>query len=216
MKRAVAAGLGIAWLAQFSAQAGEQLERDRKLFGSLYVGQWAKTALYDLPMQAVSGRLSRADSYFAGAAINYAVIPSFAAPLPFLDEPLRGFSIEVEGRVLKHFGLQEHGEVALAILIRSPQIPLPAGLSMNVAIGEGGSYALTLPKYEGSIAAEGPMAAGPRRFLNYLPIELELSHQAWKPAHLVLAIHHRSGIWGVIAPHKTGANYLTAGLRLDF
>jgi hypothetical protein len=152
----------------------------------------------------VSGNLSTADSYFAGVGVNYVLKPSFSVPLPFVAEPLRGFSIEVEGRFLKHLGLQNHGEAAFAIMIRSPQIPLPGGFSMNVAIGEGGSYALSMPKYEGSIAAEGRDAAGPRHFLNYLPIELELTHARWKAAHLVLAVHHRSGIWGVIAPHKTG------------
>ena len=81
-------------------------------------------------------------------------------------------------------------------MLRSPQLQLFGGFSMNAAVGEGVSYAHSLPKFEGSIAAEGPGAAGPRQFLNYLAYEVELTHERLSNWHLVLNVHHRSGIWG--------------------
>ena len=49
-----------------------------------------------------------------------------------------------------------------------------------------------------------------------MPFEFEFTHEKLKRWHFVLNVHHRSGIWGVIAPHYTGANYIGAGIRVDF
>jgi hypothetical protein len=45
---------------------------------------------------------------------------------------------------------------------------------------------------------------------------LELTHERLKNWHFVLNVHHRSGIWGAIAPQETGANYIGGGIRFDF
>lgn len=102
-------------------------------------------------------------------------------------------------------------------MLRSPpQLQLLGSFSINWAVGEGVSYAYSLPKFEGSVAAEGSNASAPRQFLNYLAYEVELTHERLKNWHFVLDVHHRSGIWSVIAPQKTGANYIGGGIRFDF
>lgn len=197
-------------------EAAEPWQRNRLFYATVYGDLWAHTNLYTLPLEAAQRDLRTADAYFVGVGVGYALIPSFSVPLPFCACFVRGLSLELEGKFGRHFGLQDHSESVLVLMLRSPQLQLFGGFSMNAAVGEGVSYAHSLPKFEGSIAAEGPGAAGPRQFLNYLAYEVELTHERLSNWHLVLNVHHRSGIWGVIAPQKTGANYIGGGIRFDF
>ncbi|MGA7451660.1 MAG: hypothetical protein WBW73_10435 [Rhodoplanes sp.] len=189
---------------------------DRLFYATVYADIWAHTDLLTLPLDAAAGTLRTDRVYFVGVGLGYTLIPSFSVPMPFCACGINGLRLEVEGQLGSYFGLQDHLESALVLLLRSPQFPLLAGFSANVAIGEGVSYAYSLPNFEGSVAAEGLDAAGPRKFLNYLAYEMEFSHEQVKNWHLLLNVRHRSGIWGVIAPHKTGANYIGGGIRADF
>ena len=130
---------------------------------------WAHTDLLTLPLDAAAGTLRTDRVYFVGVGLGYTLIPSFSVPMPFCACGINGLRLEVEGQLGSYFGLQDHLESALVLLLRSPQFPLLAGFSANVAIGEGVSYAYSLPNFEGSVAAEGLDAAGPRKFLNYTP-----------------------------------------------
>ena len=189
---------------------------DRLFYATVYGDIWAHTDLITLPVNAATGSLRTDPVYFVGVGLGYTLIPSFSVPMPFCACGINGLRLEVEGQLGRYFGFQDHFESVLVLLLRSPQFPLLAGFSANVAIGEGVSYAYSLPKFEGSVAAEGLDAAGPRQFLNYLAYEMEFSHEQVKNWHLLLNVHHRSGIWGVIAPQKTGANYIGVGVRADF
>ena len=189
---------------------------DRLFYATVYADIWAHTDLLTLTLDAAAGTLRTDRVYFVGVGLGYTLIPSFSVPMPFCACGINGLRLEVEGQLGSYFGLQDHLESALVLLLRSPQFPLLAGFSANVAIGEGVSYAYSLPNFEGSVAAEGLDAAGPRKFLNYLAYEMEFSHEQVKNWHLLLNVRHRSGIWGVIAPHKTGANYIGGGIRADF
>jgi hypothetical protein len=189
---------------------------DRTWFTTIYTNEYAQTNLIEIPYQIATGSLRLAPDYFVGVGEGYTINPSFSAPLPFCSCSVNNLRFEVEGQIDKHFGGQDHVETAFAFILRSPQLPLFAGLSVNAAAGEGLSYALELPKFEGSVAAEGVNAPGPRHILNYLTFELEFTQERWKNIHFLAEIHHRSGIWGVIAPKDSGANYLGFGLRADF
>jgi hypothetical protein len=46
-------------------------------------------------------------------------------------------------------------------------------------------------------------------------LETEFTHESTPNAHFFLKLHHRSGIYGLISPRKTGSNYIGAGLRWD-
>jgi hypothetical protein len=212
----------IGWLLTWSmvlsghAAAEEHWERNRRFYATVYGDIWAHTNLYSLPLEAAQRDVRTAEAYFVGVGLGYALIPSFSVPLLFCECRVEGLSLELEGKFGRHFGLQDHSESVLVLMLRSPQLQLLGGFSINWALGEGVSYAHSLPKFEGSVAAEGSKASGPRQFLNYLAYEVELTHERLKNWHFVLNVHHRSGIWGVIAPQRTGANYIGGGIRFDF
>jgi hypothetical protein len=174
-----------------------------------FASRWANADLLDIPERAVTGELAFERSYFVGGALSRVIVPSFAIPLPGTGLAFQGNRIELEGQVLRHFGDQRHWEGTLALLFRTGQIPLPGGLSVNFAFGEGLSYATERPRLEGSFRAE------PSRFLNYLAVEAEFSHASLPGVYLVPRIHHRSGIFGVIAPRTSGSNFIGLGLRVD-
>jgi hypothetical protein len=182
---------------------------ERRWHATGYVSRWVDTDLLDVPARSVTGRLNFSDSNFAGVGLSRVIVPSFALPLPFTDFAFRGNRIELEGQVLRHFGGQHHWEGTLALMFRTGEIPLAGGLSVNLAVGEGLSYASERPRLEGAIDVR------PTRFLNYLAFEAEFSHESLPGVSLVTRLHHRSGIFGVIAPRKSGSNFIGAGVRFD-
>lgn len=187
-----------------AAQTGE-----RSWYATGYASRWANTDILDVPERSITGNLSFKDANFAGIGLGRVLVPSFAVPLPGTDFAFRGNRIELEGQVLRHFGGQDHWEGVLALMFRTGQIPLAGGLSMNLALGEGFSYASERPRLEGSFRVE------PSRFLNYLAFEIEFSHASWPGVHFVSRIHHRSGVFGFVAPRESGSNFIGAGIRID-
>jgi hypothetical protein len=155
------------------------------------------------------GNLTFDDSNFAGIGLSRVVVPSFSIPVIGTDHAFRGNRIEIEGQVLRHFGDQNHWDGTIALMFRTGQIPLFQGLSVNFAFREGLSYASERPRLEGSFRVE------PTRFLNYLAFEAEFSHASLPGVYFVPRIHHRSGVFGVIAPKESGSNFIGAGLRID-
>jgi len=191
-------------------------EHGRTFYVTVYRDIFVDTNFYSLPFDAVTGQLDTHNVFFQSIGVGYTIIPSFSLPMPFCACSVNGLTLELEGQFGKYSGLQHTYESDLAVLVRSPQLPLFAGFSVNFAIGLGGSYAFSRPEYEGSFAAEGELAAGPQQFLIYLPMELEFTHDRLNRWHLVLNVHHRSGGWGAIAPEHSGANYVGGGIRVDF
>lgn len=183
--------------------------QERKWHGTFYVSRWIETDLLDLPGNAVGGRLSFRDTSFAGVGVGRVIVPSFDVTLPVLNHTFANNRIELEGQMLYHFGHQHHLEGVAALLWRTGNVPLLAGASMNFGFGIGASYAFEKPRVEGVGRVE------PHRYLNYLVFETELSHREYPRTHLVLRLHHRSGVFGLIAPKHAGSNYVGVGLRFD-
>jgi len=200
-----AACLGLASLA--SPASAEGTERSWHLTG--YGSQWVNADLLEIPERAVTGGLTAEDAYFVGVGLSRVIVPSFSIPLPGTDVGFHGNRIELEGQVLRHFGDQSHWEGTIALVFRTGQIPLFGGLSVNLAFGEGLSYASERPRLEGSFRVE------PSRFLNYLAFEAEFSHASLPGVYFVPRIHHRSGIFGLIAERESGSNFIGAGIRID-
>jgi hypothetical protein len=190
-----------------SPAAAQTLERSWHL--TAYGGRWVNADLLEIPEFAVTGELTTENAYFVGAGLSRVIVPSFSIPLPGTDFAFRGNRIELEGQVLRHFGDQSHWEGTLALVFRTGQIPLFGGLSVNLAFAEGLSYASEPPALEGSLRVE------PSRLLNYLAFEAEFSHAALPGVYFVPRIHHRSGVFGVIAPKESGSNFIGAGIRVD-
>lgn len=182
---------------------------ERKWHATGYVSRWVNTDLLDVPGRTITADLNFSNANFVGVGLARVLVPSFSIPLPFTEFAFQGNRIEIEGQVLRHFAGQTHWEGTVALLFRTGQIPLYGGLSFNLAVGGGLSFASERPRLEGAIDVR------PTRFLNYLAFEAEFSHEDWKGVSLVARLHHRSGIFGLIAPQKSGSNFIGAGIRFD-
>ncbi|KLK90340.1 hypothetical protein AA309_26100 [Microvirga vignae] len=176
---------------------------------TVYGSRWVDADLLEIPEQALTGELTGEEAYIVGAGLSRVIVPSFSIPLPGTDFAFRGNRIEIEGQVLRHFGDQSHWEGTLALMFRTGQIPLFGGLSVNLAFGEGLSYASEPPGLEGSDRVE------PVRLLNYLAFEAEFSHSSLPGVYFVPRIHHRSGVFGLFADKGSGSNFIGAGIRVD-
>ena len=188
--------------------------RQRRFHLSGYLSHWVNSNLPPFLYNAATGKLTFADSYFAAVGGAAVVVPRFDLILPGTSFGLRGNSIEIEAQGVKHFGLQDHIEGTIAAVVRSGEVPLFGGLSFNVAWGNGFSYAFSYPDYE-----KGPdsiRGVDTRRLQYYMGFEAEFTHASQPDIHLVAKLHHRSGIYGVISPQRTGSNYIGAGIRFDF
>jgi hypothetical protein len=103
-----------------------------------------------------------------------------------------------------------HPEVTAAFVLRSPDVNVWGGLRLNVAVGEGLSYAFRTPELEG---VRGERSA--QKLLNYLTFEVEIAHAALPGVSIVPQLHHRSGLYGLIGPRGDGSNYVGIGVRFD-
>ncbi len=173
---------------------------------------WAETNLPELPYKALSGKLEFHDAHLTSLELSRTVVPEFTIPTPFGD--WQRHRLEMAGQVIKHWGKQKHTELTGALIWRTPDWLFIDAMSMNFALGSGLSYAFKRPKFEKG--PEGIRGHNSRRLQFYILTELELTPTPAPDWHLVFRLHHRSGIWGLISPRKTGSNYLGVGLRHDF
>lgn len=204
------AGAALALVAAMATAAATPEARDRTWFATAYYGRYIASNLVDVPRNVLTGRATFEDVDFVSASLSYVLVPDIRTDLASLQWALDGSSLEFEAQFGKHFGRQDHGEVTLAVLWRSPDVSLPGEGTVNFAVGEGLSWALSKPEFEG--VHKGAEA---HKFLNYLAFEAELSHPSAPGLALVPRLHHRSGVFGVIAPRSTGSNFLGVGLRFD-
>jgi hypothetical protein len=200
-----AACVGLACLG--SPAAAQTAERSWHL--SVYGSRWVNADLLEIPERTFTGELTAEDAYFVGAGLSRVIVPSVSIPLPGTGFAFHGNRIELEGQVLRHFGDQAHWEGTIALMFRTGQIPLFGGLSVNLAFGEGLSYASERPNLEGNERLE------PTRLLNYLAFEAQFSHSSLPGVYFVPRIHHRSGVFGLFADKGSGSNFIGAGIRVD-
>lgn len=177
--------------------------QNRVVHGTAYVSRWLNTDLTELPANAINGDLSLRSANFFAASAAVVVVRDFTL----------GFSgnrLELEGQLVKHFGQQDHLEGVISLVYRTPDIHVGGGFAVNFAFGEGMSYAFDTPAVEGLGKVEA------HRWLNYLSFETEITHASLPGWSLVPRLHHRSGIFGLIAPKYAGSNYVGIGVRYDF
>ncbi|WP_204985693.1 hypothetical protein [Microvirga pakistanensis] len=213
MRFLLATGVGIVGTGCSDAVADVLGTRDRTWFLTVVGAQWSETRLPTFPYNLVTGRLRADGTYFVSGAVSRAIIPQFDIPVPATGWTLPGNSLEAEVQLVKHWGFQDHIEGTAALVLRSGEIPVFEGLSFNVAWGNGLSYAFSNPAYE--FGPDGLRGIGSRRLQYYMGFETEWTHTSLPKIHLVTKLHHRSGIYGIISPQRTGSNYLGAGIRVD-
>lgn len=143
------------------------------------------------------GELEFVDSQLLGLAVGY-------------DWPLRHerWSLGFEFQVVRHFGLQQHWEANLPLILRyHPKNPWPRALD-SLAFGIGGSYATRIPVVE--VNNDGAS----RHSLIYWMAEMEFATR--RPGDSVyFRIHHRSDAFGLLEP-EAGSNALVFGYRRSF
>lgn len=179
---------------------------------TLYQGQGVDTNLFEMGPKIVKGDLQFDDTYFTGLGYFH--------PLPnpgvldrvfeFLRVPNTGTGLDAV--VVKHYGLQHNWEADLAYSLRFAELKIWK-LTLRFGVGFGLSYALGTPGYE-----DGPRDNPSRRyrFQNYDAYEIEWGIASAPRIGLVTRIHHRSGMYGLIAPRHVGSNFLALGLRYGF
>lgn len=122
----------------------------------------------------------------------------------------KGLGWEAEGQFIQHSGLQDHAEINGLIVARWNAFPWNRHLDTTFAIGEGLSYATSVPDVE---VARGQDTA---KLLNYLLFELTLGLPAYPNWQLAGMMHHRSGAFGLFSGVTGGSNYFGGGFKYLF
>lgn len=157
--------------------------------GSLTDGDWR---------QSIRGNTDFVDSDLLVGALGWT----------FRRGESRAWSLELEGNVAKHFGLQDHWEFNALANARWHRFPWSEHLATSVAFGAGPSYAMEVPKVE--VANDGAS----EKLLLYWQFELTLGPPKGDWAAM-FRLHHRSAGYGVFG-ETGGGNALTAGVRYYF
>lgn len=173
---------------------------------TLYGSRLISNDLPQLGPDILRGRLGWRDSYFVGAG--------YSLPLggPGWLPRRTGLSSSVEFIGVRHFGQQENLEVDIAYMLHTARGEW-GGLKFRGGGGIGPSLALGRPAAE-----DGPTRDPDRRsrFQHYIALEIEAALSAHPDTALVLRVHHRSGVYGLVAPDGVGSNFMTLGLRYAF
>lgn len=123
----------------------------------------------------------------------------------FLDVPTY-FNLEWAGHLVKHFERWDLFEVDALVILRWNWFPWNSYLNTSLGMGEGFSLASGHPSSE--TVSQGIYAP----FLNYLWIDLRFSIPALPEWGADIILHHRSGIYGLIAGVEGGSNYISFGV----
>jgi len=179
---------------------------------TLYAGQLADNDLPRFAGDTLRGRLQWRDSYFLGASYMQPITPP-----DWLHEAagrigLKRISHDIEWVGIQHFSGQHNPEIAVAYMVHTPQAEW-GGIRLRAGGGVGPSLALGRPSAE-----DGPERQPDKRsrLQHYIALELEATIPKLSPYSIVLRLHHRSGVYGLVAPNGVGSNFVTLGLRFPF
>jgi len=118
--------------------------------------------------------------------------------------------------VAKHHGMQTHFETNIAVSLKYLELFLKnSPINSNIAFGQGLSYAFGTPYYEDPVPSESN-PSGYYRLQSFLHVDIELYLKTLKQYALLFRVHHRSGIYGLVAPPKVGSNFLSLGVCISF
>jgi hypothetical protein len=195
------------------AQAADHpaaLQRPQSL--TLYNGQGVDLNLREVPGAIFSGDFNRERSYFTGVGYERTrgtlggSLDLFRGT--FFENVQHGYEVVA----LQHRGLQHNAELAGGYFLRTPSLAL-ADLRVNAGWAAGLSHAFGTPSYE-----DGPEDDPKKRYRTqfYTAFEVEFGLAPLPAWALALRVHHRSGIYGLIAPRHVGSNFIVAGLRYKF
>lgn len=180
---------------------------------ALYRAAWVDTTLLDFPGELVGGDLEFEETRLT-ALIASRPITEVSVPVLGTRRRVDGVRLEFEAQAIRHDGLQDHWEVVAAVVVRSPEIGLPTGTTIDFALGNGLSYALSDPVHEEGRG--GRRGVDTVRLQYNVSSELQLKHRSRPRLGLFMRVHHRSGVFGVFSPPRTtGSNHFGVGVRFN-
>lgn len=191
---------------------GLQVAAPQRPEWTLYEGHGVDANLLGIPKQIFRNDVKFEPSYFTAIGYGKPVsLPNwFTSGLGHvgISEPTG----VVEAIGVQHRGLQHDFEADLAFILRTGFAQL-GPTRVRAGAGIGVSYAFGTPSYE-----DGPDSDPTRRyrFQNFNAIELEGGLNRFPDTSLVARVHHRSGLYGLVAPKHVGSNFLTVGIRHRF
>lgn len=208
----LAASIALSGAAGAASAQSADADPARRAEWTLYAGQGVDANLTGLPKQVLRGNIKWEPSYFT--AVGYAEPVSLPGWVTGslgsvgISEPTA--VVEVMG--VQHRGRQTNFEADLAFVLRTGFAHF-GPTRVRAGVGLGVSYAFGTPSYE-----DGPEFDRSRRyrFQNYNAIELEAGLDQVPNTTLVTRVHHRSGLYGLVAPRQVGSNFLTVAVRHRF
>ena len=117
-------------------------------------------------------------------------------------------SFELEGQVAKHFNKDTHWEFVGVLIGRWNYFPWDKYVDTSVAVGDGISYYTDVSEVEKDDDDDA------QRALNYLLIEVALGLPEYPKWDLVLRLHHRSSVFGLVG--AGGSNFVCGGIKFGF
>ena len=175
-----------------SASPPERRDLDFLFYGGKFVDKTFRSVIF-------RGETDYLPSYIWVAGLNYK-----------LGQLVGPFTIETEGQLGRHSGIQDNWEVNALVIARIEWVWQNA-FSFSVAVGDGFSLASEKPILE---VKENPST---NVFLQYLLAEIVfgLPSVSWHPRFMI-RVHHRSGAFGIHCAGTCGSNFVTYGLKGAF
>lgn len=168
---------------------------------TIYQSRGGDFNLMHFPEEAISGKLRLDDTYFTAVAHKSNLEGILGDWFGKWD-----LKPEKEFQITKHYGLQDNLEMHSSLIFRSNNMGIVGDIYGNLAAGIGLSYALDEPTYEKEVDGKR------YKLQNHLSFEAELGKDK-SDFSIPVRIHHRSGVYGLIAPPKVGSNFISIGLR---
>ncbi|MDQ2077205.1 hypothetical protein [Marinimicrobium sp. ABcell2] len=162
---------------------------------------WAKNSpdrLLDILQTSIPELRS---TYLNAVAVNYAYAEG------------RLIRWELEGQLVRHYGMQDHWETNALVVARWMHFPWDHILDTRVAYGGGLSYALEVPYIE---PRSEPEREDSTRLLHYLLLEVEVTLPEAERWSAFARIHHRSGVFGLFDGVRGGSNFIGVGVRYQW
>jgi len=157
-----------------------------------YVAQWSRTRFN----QIVRGVIDYHDSWVGAAGVG--------GRWTDLGPHTR---LEWELQAAKHWGEQDHAEVNALALLRWHRFPWDRVVRNTVALGTGPSYAFEVPAIEERGNDETTY------LLQHLMLDVSVAPPGRSRWSLFLRVHHRSGVFGLVADSGS-SNFVGGGVRL--
>lgn len=167
-----------------------------------YVSAYASQWVGGVGSTSMSG-LFNVDNLRSSYLYNASVGREWGRPIPSVDS----LYLDFEGQLGFHTGQQDHTEVAAAAILRWEHFPWDEELDTSFAVGEGLSWASSVPQ------REKRSDRGSAQLLNYVLFDVSVSPWKRKRWEGFFRVHHRSGVFGTFSDVYGASNLVGFGIR---